>query len=162
MTRNADHSCLQDYVSDREYLISVAFRIVKSRAVAEEIVQESWLRWNGRGYAPDRSRSLFRRIVTNLALDQCRRWKREAEILDMPAFVAETVPCSERVVSARQDLAVVMAELKRMPPRKVEALHMRLEEGAAYAEIGRRLGVSKSRAHELVEDALVGLAIALE
>ena len=153
---------LAAYIDDREALIALACRVVESRAVAEEIVQESWLKWHGRDYTADKARPLFRRIVTNLALDWRRRRNLETETVAFIKLEEVSAPDTERVVSARQDLRIVVRVLRRMPKRTVRALRLRAEEGLSYTKIGQRLGLSQSRAHELVEDALVALALALE
>ncbi|MEM6906198.1 MAG: sigma-70 family RNA polymerase sigma factor, partial [Pseudomonadota bacterium] len=75
---------------------------------------------------------------------------------------AETAPGTERVVIARDDLARVVAALETLPPRTRAAFRMSWHDGIPLAEIGRRLGVSKPRAHQLVHRALVALALSLE
>ncbi|MEM6482603.1 MAG: hypothetical protein AAF681_12200, partial [Pseudomonadota bacterium] len=44
---------VKTFVDEQDKLIAIALRIVESRAVAEEVVQESWLRWQRHGYAAE-------------------------------------------------------------------------------------------------------------
>lgn len=71
---------LRCFVDDRDRLIAIACRIVDSRAVAEELVQESWLRWDARDYPADKAAPIFRSIVANLARDWRRRQRTESTI----------------------------------------------------------------------------------
>ncbi|MEM0944261.1 MAG: RNA polymerase sigma factor, partial [Pseudomonadota bacterium] len=132
------------------------------RAIAEELVQDSWLRWHGRSYPEADAPSIFRTIVANLARDWWRRQRRERVGQQALALVAETAPGTERVVIARDDLARVVAALEKLPPRTRAAFRMSWHDGIPLAEIGRKLGVSKPRAHQLVHRALVALALSLE
>ncbi|MEM6904890.1 MAG: sigma factor-like helix-turn-helix DNA-binding protein [Pseudomonadota bacterium] len=160
MADPAGEAPLASFLEGRERLIGIACRFVESRAVAEEIVQESWLRWRGKEYDAAKARSIFSLIVANLARDWARRRRLEREVL-AALGTEERGPCSERAVSAREDLRVVIAVLDRLPGRTVTAFRMRSLDGHSYAEIGRRLGLSRSRAFELVEDALVAMMLAL-
>lgn len=153
---------LSTFLSDREKLIAIACRVVESRAVAEELVQDSWLRWNRKRYPAERALPIFRRIVSNLALDWARRRQSERQILADDPFGDLQSPSSEHVVIARDELAHVVTALGRLPKRTVTAFRLHFVDGLPYAEVGRRLGISLSRAHALAEDALVEITISLD
>lgn len=147
------------FVREREKLISIACRVVESRAVAEELVQDSWLRWQEKNYAAKDALPIFRQIVSNLALDWHRRRRFERGLLADQFFAEEEMPSSERVLAARQDLRVIVAALSELPKRHVTAFRMHMVDGYTYKEIGHRLGISLTRSYELVEDTLVHLTI---
>lgn len=159
---NTRHQALNIYLDDRQRLISLACSIVENRSVAEEIVQESWLRWVSKQYPQDQARPIFRRIVANLALDWGRRRTREIAILKDFSLVRSPLPSSEHVVMARQDLRRVVAALQVLPKRSVSAFRMHMFGGKTYEQIGKRLRISRSRAYEIVEDTVVHLALSLE
>ncbi|MEM6578330.1 MAG: sigma-70 family RNA polymerase sigma factor [Pseudomonadota bacterium] len=149
------------FVEDREALIGVACRIVDSRAVAEELVQESWLRWAQTDYAARDARPIFRRIVSNLAFDWVRRRRTETLILRQTAPAEQDPRDAERVVLAREDLRRMVAALNTLPPRTVTAFRLSRVEGKTYAEIARHLDTVPSRVHGYVVKALATIAVVL-
>ncbi|MEM9248840.1 MAG: sigma-70 family RNA polymerase sigma factor [Pseudomonadota bacterium] len=150
------------FVDNRERLIAVACKIVESPAIAEEIVQESWLRWDAKQYPTTDAVPVLHRIVRNLAYDILRRQRRERDVVAWQAHTPGAALDSEHIVVARDDLRRAVAALRRLPRRTVKALQLRSVSGLSYTEVGRRMGLSKSRAYELVEDALVELSLALD
>lgn len=154
-------SALYEFLNKRNQLVALACRFVDSRAVAEEIVQESWLRWQGQNYSEDNAKQMLRRIVRNLALDWYRRQRLEARILDFCSSQRHDAPDSERVVGARQELLRIITVLQRTPPRSVTAFRMHRIDGISYAKIARKLDVSPSTAFKLVEDVLVEITLTL-
>ncbi|MEM6901006.1 MAG: RNA polymerase sigma factor [Pseudomonadota bacterium] len=151
----------ESFIQEREQLISIACKIVKDHGVAEDLVQESWLRWHFHKYSAANSRSIFRKIVANLARDYFRRRKREGELLAYADWQSTNSPDSERIYSARQELVVAMNALSELPQRTVLAYRMHCMDGLSCAEIGRRLKLSRSRAHALVEEAIVHVTMRL-
>lgn len=150
-----------DFLEERENLIAIARSIVRDHAIAEELVQESWLRWHKHDYPEIKARSVFRRIVANLAKDTFRRRQRERELLGFVDWHGLSAPDSERIYIARQDLLVAVRALQELPARTVKAYRMHCMDGMTCAEIGRSLNLSRSRAHALVEDAIVHVTIRL-
>ena len=61
----------------RPYLMGLAYRMLGSRADAEDAVQETWLRWQKQAQAPDSAKAWLTRVCTNLCIDNLRRLKRE-------------------------------------------------------------------------------------
>lgn len=153
---------LATFVKERELLIAIALRMVGSRAIAEELVQDSWIRWADKDYAPDKALSIFKRIVRNLALDWSKSRRIEDKILSDLLLLEETDFDAERIVMARQELLRVIRALETLPERSVKAFHMRYVDGLSYTKIGQELGVVRSRAFKLVEDAMVMVACILK
>lgn len=149
------------FLKERENLIGIACKIVQDHAIAEDLVQESWLRWSGRDYPQEKAAPIFKRIVTNLARDFYRGKRREAQFIAEFGWQLDGMPSSERAVSAREELKQVVVALRSLPPRTVDAFRMHFVDGMTYAETGKQLGISLSRAHALAEDALVAIAIAV-
>lgn len=161
MTARESNIGLKTYVDERDALIALALRIVESHAIAEEIVQESWLRWSKHNYPASDAAPLFKSIVRNLAHDWRRVRHREIRSLpDLAALYGE-VPCSERTVIAKDELRRIVAALHKLPPRTLRAFRLRFVDGFTYAQIGKRIGLSLSRSRILVENAMVEISIAL-
>ncbi|MEM6678904.1 MAG: sigma-70 family RNA polymerase sigma factor [Pseudomonadota bacterium] len=166
MAGSEDHPGAATFVVERQDLIALACSIVGSPAVAEELVQDSWLRWQGRAYPEEQARPILRRIVVNLAHDWHRREKRERigmRALSTTELTAETTALNtEDIVVTRNDLAVAIAALQELPERSLLAFRLHRMEGRTYEEIAARLGVSTSRAFQLVRAALVHVAKRIE
>ncbi|MEM1005131.1 MAG: RNA polymerase sigma factor [Pseudomonadota bacterium] len=163
---NINETCNQPvvdvFVADRELLIALACRIVDSRAVAEELVQESWIRWQGRDYRASDARPILRRIVSNLAKDWRRSNTAEQSALgEVHAFYA-TAPSSESALIAKNELLLVIRTLGKMSARHRRAFRLRTLEGRTYKEIGARLGLSISHARNLVEQVIVEIVLVLD
>lgn len=158
---NDQPAAVSAFLEEREILIAAACRIVESRAVAEEIVQESWLRWTQKDYASGDARPVFRRIVSNLAVDWVRRRRRETLILRQTTRSEQDCRDAERIVIAREDLQQMIAALAALPPRTVTAFRMSRLEGKTYAEIARQLDTVPSRVHGYVVKALATIATVL-
>ena len=143
------------FVGRRYELIAAAENVVGSRAVAEELVQESWLRWCTKSYDAKLAGPLLHKIVRNLALDWLRREKVERDNLAEPQLAPGTAPDGERVAIGREAVRIAAAALAELPERTQRAFVLRSVEGASYDEIGVVLGVSSQRAHQLVRAALI-------
>ncbi|MEM8793933.1 MAG: RNA polymerase sigma factor [Pseudomonadota bacterium] len=148
---------LTTFIAERERLIAIALRMVKSRAIAEELVQDSWLRWATKSYPSDKALPIFSRIVSNLAKNWLKARQTEHGILSDLKLLEDVDFDSERIVIAREELKRVIGFLETLPDRTVRAFHMRFIDGLTFAEISKRLDMSLSQAHGLVMDTLIRL-----
>lgn len=145
------------FLSDRERLIQLAFRIVQSRAIAEEIVQESWIRWHGRGYAEVKAQAIFRKIVSNLATDWYRSNQSETNALLDVRSMSATSPTSEQIIIVRNELRLIVKTLLKMSDKHVMAFRLRTIEGLTFRQVADRLGMSLGQTHKLIEQVIVEL-----
>lgn len=162
MSNEVCDPALESFVSKRDDLLALAMSFVSHPDVAEDIVQDSWIRWQSKCYPPDRAVPIFRTIVANLARDWFRREKRNRESLDAHFLLTEHEVDSERVVIARQDLRRVARALGTLSEKSLAALKLHRIDGLTYREIGERLDVSYARAYQLVAQALARSAMAME
>lgn len=156
---NKRDPAIEAFVAHRSDLIALATAVVGCRAVAEELVQESWICWDKKKYPQSKAVPIFKRIVLNLSRDWYRRRQTEKAILNTEFFGFDAALDAERVVIAKQVLKQTIEALSQLPERTLEAFRMHRLEGLTYAQIGERLDVVPSRAHQLVCNALVHLAI---
>lgn len=145
------------FVRQRQKLIAIACSVVEDQSVAEDLVQDSWLRWQSSNYPSQDAPHIFKRIVLNLAKDFYRKRKVERHALLDAQWENDGTPSSERVLAARQELRFVIKALRQLPRRSVKVFRMRFVDGLKYAEIAARLDISVSRAHALAEDVLVAV-----
>lgn len=150
------------YLHHRDDLVAVARAVVGSADIAEDVVQDCWLRWSGHDYEADRARAVLRRIVRNLALDWRRRRRVECEAVETQRLHLHGPLNAEHIVSARQELARVIEALDQLPPRTLRAFRLARVEGRTLKEVGRRMEVSEVRVSQLVSDAMVRIIAALE
>ncbi|MEM6481987.1 MAG: RNA polymerase sigma factor [Pseudomonadota bacterium] len=153
---------LSEFLGERDDLLALARSIVGQADMAEDIVQDSWIRWSQHNYPVERAKPFLRKIVANLGRDWLRKTKREADGLCAASLISEKVPDTERIIIGRQELLRVIAALKSLPTRTFIAFKMRRLDGASYTEIGNQLGVSSARACQLATKALARIAIELD
>ena len=67
------------FEAERPRLLALAYRLTGTRADAEDLVQEAWLRWQGRAQDADNAPAYLARIVVNLGMDRWRQLKQERE-----------------------------------------------------------------------------------
>jgi RNA polymerase sigma-70 factor (ECF subfamily) len=149
------------FMAHRPSLVRYASGIVGSRAQAEEVVQEAWLRFDdaSRLRLLEEPLGYLYRIVRNLALDGRRRLAREDLSRDSyAALVAGADVHSgltpEREALDKDALRVVMAAIAELPERTRIALEMHRFGGCKLREIADRLGISVALAHALVTEGI--------
>jgi len=147
-------------------LVHYLFRFTGDRAVAEELVQETFLRLcrGARTYEPKTAfRTWLYQIATNVARNEVRR--REYSVRKEPLTALTSLrqgrarsggnhpdPGSpEGMAEARQTEEIVQIALGRMPEKQRAALLLSRHHGLSYQEIagamGLRVGAVKSLIH---------------
>jgi RNA polymerase sigma factor (sigma-70 family) len=149
------------FMAHRPNLVSYASGIVGSRAQAEDVVQEAWLRFDdaSRLRRLEEPLGYLYRIVCNLALDGRRRMVREDRRRDSYATMAAEPDVHgsltpEREALDKDALRIVMAAIDELPERTRIALEMHRFGGCKLREIAEHLGISIGRAHALVEEGI--------
>ncbi|QIG79068.1 sigma-70 family RNA polymerase sigma factor [Sphingosinithalassobacter tenebrarum] len=136
---------------------------------AEEIAQESWARMiavlrEDRGGIGNLSAYLFR-VARNLVVDRGRRLAAGVEIAvddsELRA-VADSRPDPEAQLVTRDELRRMDRIIAAMPARPREVFRLSRIEGLSFAEIGRRLGISRQTVHEHMTRALLAIQLAAD
>ena len=139
-----------------EVAFRVAYLIVRDEADAQDVAQEAFVRAYGslgRFDASQPFRPWLLRIVTNLALNNRRSFRRRREMQERYQKDAAMVDSQSPAASAeRQEKArTVWDALGHLEPRDQTLLYLRYFLGASEAEtataIGRPVGTVKSRLH---------------
>jgi RNA polymerase sigma-70 factor (ECF subfamily) len=149
-------------------VLGYVVRLVGDRAVAEELVQEVFLRVHrarGRYRADARFSTWLFTIATNLARNELRRPAQRApgRSLDgtgegAPLELAAPASGADAVAHARRVGAVLEGALAALPERQREALWLAAVEGLSYAEVASALETSESSVKALVHRARTALA----
>lgn len=140
--------------------------IVGDAASAEDVVQEAYIRFSGAsekvvalgGEPIVHPLAYLYGIVRNLALSWVQRSSVDVLVRrdnDELASIASDAPLPEAVLLHRDELRVLLAALSNLPDRTRLAFNMNRMEGVSLQEVANRLGVSLSRAHQLVKTALI-------
>jgi RNA polymerase sigma-70 factor, ECF subfamily len=150
---------------DREHargLRALAYRMLGSRAEAEDIVQEAWLRWAQVDEGTvEHAGAYLSRLVTNLCLDKLRSAaaKREQYVgvwLPEPLLDEEAgwSPGPETQAEFAQDVSVAfMLALERLSPLERAAFLLHEVFDLDFDEIGRRLERSPAAVRQLASRA---------
>jgi RNA polymerase sigma-70 factor (ECF subfamily) len=149
------------FVQHRGTLVNYAASLVGSRPLAEDLVQEAWLRFDEaerKQFVREPLNYLYR-IVKNLALDRRRRSVREGRIfaeieVEDAAEISPAGPTTpETEALYRDELRRLAVAIDALPERTRIAFKMHRLGGARLNEIAEFLGISVTRAQVLVNDA---------
>jgi RNA polymerase sigma-70 factor, ECF subfamily len=142
-----------DFERHRQVLFAAAYRMLGTKADAEDVLQEAWLRWNRVARDEvDEPRAYLFRLVTRLALDQLRRVKARRETYVGPWLPEPllTSPGVEQDVELAESLSMgLLVVLETLDPveRAVFVLHEAF--GFAHAEIAEMTGRTERAVRQL-------------
>lgn len=143
----------------RPRLFGVAYRMLGTRADAEDVLQDAWLRWHQTDQSALRSAEAWLvTVVTRLAVDRLRGLKAEREAyvgwwLPEP-LVAHDTRSPEAVAELAGDLSVaLMWVLERLSPEERAAFLLRQVFDHDYAEIAVLLDKTEAACRQMVHRA---------
>jgi RNA polymerase sigma-70 factor (TIGR02957 family) len=145
------------FVAHRSLLFTVAYEMLGSAADAEDVVQESWLRWAGVDHAEVHDpRAYLVRVVTRQALNRLRTLSRSREdyvgewlpepLLTSPD-VAEDVELADGVSMA------MLTVLETLAPMERAVFVLREVFEVPYGEIAQAIGKSPAAARQVARRA---------
>ncbi|RSN71992.1 RNA polymerase sigma-70 factor [Actinomadura sp. WAC 06369] len=150
------------FVAHRNLLFTVAYEMLGSAADAEDVLQETWLRWVDVDLAAVRERRAYLvRIVTRLALDRLRALARRKESyvgpwLPEPLLTASDV--AEDVVLADSVSMAMLLVLETLAPTERAVFVLREVFGVDYGEIAEAVGKSPAAVRQLAYRARAHVA----
>jgi RNA polymerase sigma-70 factor, ECF subfamily len=151
-----------DFEPHRRHLRALAYRMLGSRAEAEDAVQDAWLRW----HATDRSvidnpRAFLSRTVTHLCLDRLKSAQAQREVY-VGAWLPEPVvddcadfqPGPEAVHEYASDLSFAfMLTLEKLSPLERAAFLLHDVFDMRFSDIASALGRSEAACRQLAARA---------
>jgi RNA polymerase sigma factor (sigma-70 family) len=148
----------------RGRLLALAARVLGSRAEAEDVVQDAWLRWReAASESVDVPQAWLTTVTMRLAIDRLRRLRREREgealaQLTQP-WLDDVAPSAEeaglRAVRLAQAWLVMLA---RLGPVEQAAFVLREAFECDYAEIAALVGCTSAHCRQIVHRAKARLA----
>ena len=143
----------------RQRLFAVAYRMMGTRADAEDIVQEAYLRWHGTDVGEVRSPEAWLvSVVTRLSIDRLRKASVEREKYTGP-WLPEPIfggpaPSPEEQLELASDLSMAfMLLLERLAPVERAAFLLHDVFDCDYPEIARILRKSEAASRQIVHRA---------
>ncbi|GII27746.1 RNA polymerase sigma-70 factor [Planotetraspora mira] len=141
----------------RDLLTGVAYRILGSAADAEDVVQETWLRWSEVDSAEiGNAKAYLVRTTTNLAIDRLRKVKSRRETyvgpwLPEPIITAPDV-AEQAEVADSVELALLVV-LETLSPLERAVFVLREAFGFSHAEIAEMIGRGEPAVRQLARRA---------
>jgi RNA polymerase sigma-70 factor, ECF subfamily len=151
-----------EFESHRRHLRALAYRMLGTRAEAEDAVQDAWLRWQSADREQvDNPRAFLSRTVTRLCLDRLKSAQAQREVY-IGAWLPEPVvdddtpfqPGPEAAHELAQDLSIAfMLTLERLSPLERAAFLLHDVFDMDFAEVASALGRSEAACRQLAARA---------
>lgn len=154
LTANADI-----FAAERPRLFGIAYRMLGSRADAEDVLQDAWLRWQEADVDTLRStQAWLTTIVTRLSIDRMRSAKALREVYIgpwLPEPLADVDPATpESKAEMASDLSVAFLNLlERLGQQERAAFVLHDAFDCDYDDIAEVLGKSEAACRQLVHRA---------
>jgi RNA polymerase sigma-70 factor (ECF subfamily) len=142
----------------RGRLYGIAYRMLGSRAEAEDVVQEAWLRWDRAGHDIRAPEAWLVTATTRLCIDRLRQLRTERETYVGPwlpePLTLDTAPPADRAAELASDLSVAfLAVLERLAPEERAAFLLHDLFDSDYGAIAEILGKSEAACRQIVSRA---------
>ena len=147
------------FAAEEGGLLRYAASLVGRRSVAEELVQETFLRIHGVWNDVENPRAWVYRTVRNLALNHLRDHPKEAEL--ETENIAHEAKLPVEVLGRDEAVGTVRLLMAEMPADDQELIRLKYLEGLRYDEISRRTGLSVGNVGYRLHHLLKGLADSL-
>jgi RNA polymerase sigma-70 factor (ECF subfamily) len=138
----------------RRRLFGIAYRMLGNVAEADEVVQETWIRWQRADRRGVRDATAFLTTATaRLALNASQSARARRETVGTSALPEPVDPAGEPALQAalseKLELAVSIL-LERLSPSERAAFVLREAFDYPYRDVSRVIGVSEENARQLV------------
>ncbi|MDQ6850122.1 MAG: RNA polymerase sigma-70 factor [Actinomycetota bacterium] len=150
----------EPFLTHRSLLFTVAYEMLGSAADAEDVVQESWLRWAGVGDAARQEvrdpRAFLVRIVTRQALNRLRSVSRRREEYVgqwLPEPLLTSPDVAEDVEFAESVSIAMLTVLETLGPDERAVFVLREVFDVPYDEIAEAVGKSATAVRQIAHRA---------
>ena len=158
MNGTAERNAVESFEAHRRALTGLAYRMLGSRAEAEDVVQDAYLRWHTVDPGTiEQPRRYLGTVVTRLCLDRMKSAKARHEIYVgqwLPEPVVDEVFDAEPAGDLARDLSVaLMLILERLSPLERAAFLLHDVFGLDFAEVSGALGRGEAACRQLAARA---------
>ena len=147
------------FEAEESAILGFAIGLVGRRAVAEELVQEAFLRLHKLWDRVDNPRAWLYRSVRNLALNHLRDHSRECVVEEPGETGCERPPDEE--LGRMETIGTVRLLMAELPPEDQTLIRLKYHDDLKYEEISRRTGLSVGNVGYKLHHLLKGMAEAL-
>jgi len=152
------------FVSNRHQLQAIARKITGSAELADDVMQDAYLRLRQGACAREISSPMLycNQVVRNVALDHYRRQAVERTYRvytvdgELPPVTCPSV--ADKDLHDRRILAAVVSVLDALPPRIKQVFELYRLSGLTQREIGKRLGCSATLVNFMMKEATEALS----
>jgi RNA polymerase sigma-70 factor (ECF subfamily) len=155
-------------------------RRVGSTSMAEDIIQELWLRVAGQQPGPQQDnapdpagadtmpaelredirnpRAYLYRVAANLAIDRLRQDRRRQEVVSaepIPETVSDNQPLPDQVLAGRQAFQLLQAAIRDLPEKCRQVFLLYRGEGLTMQQIADRQGISVKTVEKHIAKAML-------
>ena len=146
-------------------LLGYALRLVGDRTMAEDIIQEAFMRLHEQFEQVNEPRRWLYRTVHNLALNHRRRAGKTIP-LDAPAEdgvavgpeATDPLPLPDEQIARWEGIGLVRLSLKALDDRSQQLIELKFTEGLSYKEISIRTGLTVGHVGYLLHHAIKAVA----
>ena len=148
-------------------LLAYARRLLGDFAVAEDVVQEAFMKLHTQFQKVLTPQPWLYRTVHNLAVDHQRRTNRitlfgDGKDDDSPANdIADSQPMPDEQIARWEGIGLVRLVLETLDDRSRELIRLRFNEDLSYKEISDRTGLTVGHVGYLLHHALKAMAVEL-
>ena len=148
-------------------LLAYARRLLGDFAIAEDVVQEAFMKLHTQFQKVLTPQPWLYRTVHNLAVDHQRRTNKIVLVGDskddeMPANDAtDSQPMPDEQIARWEGIGLVRLVLETLDERSREIIRLRFNEDLSYKEIGERMGLQIGHVGYLLHHALKAMAVEL-
>jgi RNA polymerase sigma factor (sigma-70 family) len=149
-------------------LLMYARRLLGNRSVAEDIVQEAFMKLHIRFEQVQAPQPWLYRAVHNLAVDHQRRAGKvvlmgDSEKEDGPSpDPMDSQPLPDEQIARWEGIGLVRLVLETLDDRSRELIRLRFNEDLSYKEVAERMGLTVGHVGYLLHHALKAMAVELE
>lgn len=165
------HSSLQSLTQAVEAYYDELRQFVRKRTgssvIAEEVVQETWIRANAvTAELPDNPRAYLYRIAGNLVVDHIRRERSRApatendasDSTDQPTALS-AIPCSAPspldTAISQQELSALNAAVRELPDKCRDVFLLYRGHGMSMREVAAHLGITQKTVEKHIARAMI-------
>lgn len=146
-------------------LLTYAHRLLSDGSLAEDIVQEAFLRLHTRFYQVREHRAWLYRTVHNLALNHNRSTRRTSSLDESeeskgcdPQHPPDPLPFPDEQLVRWEGIGLVRLQLEQLDDRSRELIRLKFVENLSYKEISARTGLMTGHVGYLLHHALKTIA----
>ncbi len=148
-------------------LLSYALRWLDDMALAEDMVQEAFLRLHAQFHEVREPRRWLYRTVHNLALNHQRNVRKlvplpapggQSEANPAAAELADAAPLPDEQIARWESIGLVRLTLDALDARSREVVRLKFNEELSYKEISARTGLKTGHVGYLLHHALKTIA----